>query len=268
MNVDSIASRLASQGVAFAPEIAGAARRHRLDPELLAAVAAQETGGPDSNSGHNVVGDGGHGRGVFQIDDRWHAFARTPEAMDPDRNADYAAGMLSGLLGRYGGDVHEALSAYNAGSPKAEGTRTQWSDGRDLGYADSVLRHYARLTGEQPASGPSPASAAPPHVLAPEPANPDGQSVLDQLSALIASLGALESPMLQPPQPPQMPQSYQQQVIDYAGLLDTTQTTDLTQGAMTWLFFYPSSKESAAGSWATPSGARSAALRAASKTER
>ena len=98
MNLDPTASRLATQGVAFAPEIAAAARRHELDPELLAAVAAQETGGPGSNSGRNVVGDGGHGHGIFQIDDRWHAFARTPEAMDPDRNADYAAGMLSSLL--------------------------------------------------------------------------------------------------------------------------------------------------------------------------
>ncbi|HEY5425655.1 MAG TPA: transglycosylase SLT domain-containing protein, partial [Candidatus Tumulicola sp.] len=151
MNIDPIASRLATQGVAYAPEIAGAARRHGLDPELLAAVAAQETGGPDSNAGHNVVGDGGHGRGIFQIDDRWHAFASTPAAMKPGRNADYAAGMISGLLSRYKGNVHQALSAYNAGSPSATGTETRWKDGRQLGYADSVLAHYNRLTGTSPA---------------------------------------------------------------------------------------------------------------------
>jgi len=38
--------QLASQGVAFSTEIAGAAARFGLDPRLLAAVAAQETGGP------------------------------------------------------------------------------------------------------------------------------------------------------------------------------------------------------------------------------
>ena len=65
MSLDPIASSLAGDGVAFAPEIAGAARRHGLDPELLAAVAAQETGGPDTNAGRNVVGDGGHGRGAL-----------------------------------------------------------------------------------------------------------------------------------------------------------------------------------------------------------
>ena len=142
MSLDPVASRLAATGVAFASQIASAARRYGLDPDLLAAVAAQETGGPDSNAGHNIVGDGGHGHGLFQIDDRWHPFASTGAAMDPGKNADYAAGMLSGLLKRYGGNVHEALSAYNSGSPTATGTKTRWADGADLGYADSVMRHY------------------------------------------------------------------------------------------------------------------------------
>jgi hypothetical protein len=113
---------------------------------LLAAVAAQETGGPGVDSGANVIGDGGHGHGLFQIDDRYHAFASTPAANDPAANADYAASLLSGLLQRYGGNVREALSAYNAGSPEATGTLTSWSaGGAPLGYADSVLRHQARL---------------------------------------------------------------------------------------------------------------------------
>ena len=132
--------------VAFGPQIAAAAGRYGLDPKLLAAVAAQETGGPGSNSGANVVGDGGHGHGLFQIDDRYHAFASTPAAMDPGQNAGYAAGMLSGLLRKFGGNVRAALSAYNSGSPSAAGTTTNWG-GRVLGYADSVLAHYAGLGG-------------------------------------------------------------------------------------------------------------------------
>jgi hypothetical protein len=133
--------------VAFGPQIASAAQRNGLDPAFLAAVAAQETGGPGANSGANVVGDGGHGHGLFQIDDRYHVFASTAAAMDPAQNADYAAGMLSGLLQKYGGDVHAALSAYNAGSPTATGTTTNWGGGVTLGYADSVLAHYAQLGG-------------------------------------------------------------------------------------------------------------------------
>ena len=140
--------------VAFGSEISAAATRHHLDPRLLAAVAAQETGGPGADSGRNIVGDAGHGHGVFQIDDRWHAFARSPAAMDPGRNADYAAGLLESNLNRYH-DLRSALSAYNAGSPGATGTRTDWGDGRPVGYADSVFRHYAQLGGD-----PSDTSAA------------------------------------------------------------------------------------------------------------
>ena len=133
--------------VAYAPQITAAAERHQLDPRLLAAVAAQETGGPRENSGANMLGDGGHGHGLFQIDDRYHAFASSAAAMDPSQNADYAAGLLSGLLQKYGGNVHAALSAYNAGSPTATGTTTNWGGGAVLGYADSVMAHYAQLGG-------------------------------------------------------------------------------------------------------------------------
>jgi len=214
MNLDPIASRLAASGVAFAPAIAGAARSHGLDPKLLAAVAAQETGGPDSNAGRNVVGDGGHGRGLFQIDDRWHAFAQSPDAMNPGRNADYAAGMLAGLLKRYGGDVREALSAYNAGSPTATGTATRLGDGQTLGYADSVLRHYGRLGG-----GDSPESSA-----------------VAERATTIASVGALQSraqqrpmPPIPPPAAPQTrsnPASYHRQATDYLALLNATDEKD------------------------------------------
>ena len=186
MSLDPIATKLAGSGVAFAPEIATAARRHGIDAMLLAAVAAQETGGPDSNSGRNVIGDGGHGHGIFQIDDRWHSFATTSAAMEPSRNADYAAGMLAGLLDQYGGDVHEALSAYNAGSPHAVGTRTRWGDGADLGYADSVLRHYQRLDG---------------HAL-PEAAR---STAVAESTTTIASVGELHAQAQQLPAQPPVP---------------------------------------------------------------
>jgi hypothetical protein len=172
--------------VAFGPEIAAAATRHHLDPRLLAAVAAQETGGPGSDSGRNVVGDGGHGRGVFQIDDRWHAFARSGAAMDPARNADYAAGLLESNLRRFGGDVRSALSAYNAGSPTATGTRTDWGDGKPVGYADSVFRHYVRLGGDPaaPGAGTAAATGPPPQTDA-----RDAAEAVDGLRGLIARFG-------------------------------------------------------------------------------
>ena len=171
--------------VAFGAQIEAAATRHHLEPRLLAAVAAQETGGPGADSGRNIVGDGGHGHGVFQIDDRWHAFARSPAAMDPARNADYAAGMLESNLNRFGGNVRSALSAYNAGSPTATGTRTDWGDGKPVSYADSVFRHYARLGGDPAAPGVGATSgpaAAPPDAR-------DAAAAVDELRGLVGQLG-------------------------------------------------------------------------------
>ena len=203
MNLDSTASRLAAAGVAYAPQIAAAAARYDLDPRLLAAVAAQETGGPGSNAGRNVIGDGGHGHGLFQIDDRWHAFASTAEAMNPAANAQYAAGMLHELIGRYG-NVREALSAYNAGSPNATGTQTEWPDGQRLGYADSVMRHYGEIDGG--GAPPAPVAWAMPQATAP--AVPSAMPALPQLPA------------------PAQPQSYRRQETDYTGIFDTDDSTN------------------------------------------
>lgn len=185
-----------------------------MDPQLLAAVAAQETGGPGSNAGANIVGDGGHGRGLFQIDDRWHAFAKTAAAMDPAQNADYAAGMISGLLRRYGGDIHRALCVYNAGSPNATGTITQWADGQRLGYADSVLKHYARLG--------TPETAATPRIVKP-PENPEQPiaEIFGEIQYAIEQTNQMQSLARATPQQPAVqfqPRSYSQLAgIDSSG---------------------------------------------------
>jgi hypothetical protein len=48
------------------------------------------TGEPDG------VGDGGHGRGLMQIDDRWHIpFIQSGDWTDPFYNIDYAANLLT-----------------------------------------------------------------------------------------------------------------------------------------------------------------------------
>jgi hypothetical protein len=148
--------------------------------------------------------------------------------MDPAQNADYAAGMLSGLLKRYGGNVHEALSAYNSGSPTATGTKTRWDDGAELGYADSVMRHYTGLTGS-PAPAESTESAE--------------STAIAESSATVSSVGALGAaaqsyplPALSLPAPslpvPSLPStskahSYHRQSTDYMSLLgDDTDETD------------------------------------------
>ena len=85
-----------------------------LPHNLLYAVGSRETGL------HNVVGDHGHGHGVWQLDDRSHhippGFDRDPEAQ-----ARTAAAMLHDLHQRFGSWEH-ALNAYNSGHPDAAHT--------------------------------------------------------------------------------------------------------------------------------------------------
>ena len=91
---------------------------------LLLAVASRET------HCRNIAGDGGHGRGVFQIDDRYHADwlrrngAGAPGAVPPvAAAADYAAQLLAAnfAYGRSKGLSGQRLlkfaaAAYNAGA--------------------------------------------------------------------------------------------------------------------------------------------------------
>jgi len=144
---------------------ADAERARKLPAGLLLAVASQET---DMN---DVVGDGGHGRGLFQIDDRSHRdfLARNgagrPGGKPPvPAAARYAAdlvrwnfdfGVRSGV--READRLRFALSAYNAGAGGAlAGYREGDSDRRTTGgdYGRAVLARWAlyqELLGVAPA---------------------------------------------------------------------------------------------------------------------
>jgi soluble lytic murein transglycosylase-like protein len=88
---------------------------YSLDPLLVLAVIDRET------NGANVKGDGGHGRGLMQIDDRSHPFATCADdtgrelAMDPAMCIHYGCRLLARLLLSFGGNEAPALAAYNAG---------------------------------------------------------------------------------------------------------------------------------------------------------
>ncbi|MEL6613965.1 MAG: transglycosylase SLT domain-containing protein [Bacteroidota bacterium] len=91
-----------------------AEQKHGVPFSILAAVASRET-----NMGQTVTadwtGDGGHGRGLMQIDDRWHtAFVDSTANNDHAANIDYAAGLLA-TEHRHFGEWAPALAAYNAG---------------------------------------------------------------------------------------------------------------------------------------------------------
>jgi hypothetical protein len=129
-----------------------AERRHKLPAGLLLAVASRETDMED------IVGDKGHGRGLFQIDDRFHAdwlaahgapgAATTPRVEDA---AEFAASMLAsnrafgsqnGVTGR--DRIRFACSAYNAGPGGAlEGHRSGDCDRKMTGVTTAAMRSSA-----------------------------------------------------------------------------------------------------------------------------
>ena len=130
-----------------------AERRHGLPRALMLAVASRETGCRD------IVGDFGHGRGVFQIDDRFHhdwleqhGAAKAGEVPPLAPASELAATLIAGALDvarRHGlgvaseAAVKFAACAYNAGVGGAlDGLRRGDPDlattGRD--YGSDVLR--------------------------------------------------------------------------------------------------------------------------------
>lgn len=101
-----------------------AARKYNIPEDTLKAVAWQEsTWRPDASSY-----DGGHGKGVMQIDDRYHQFARTEAVWDAAKNIDYGANYLAELYADEG-EWDDALERYNGGS-SYPGKINRWAQER------------------------------------------------------------------------------------------------------------------------------------------
>jgi soluble lytic murein transglycosylase-like protein len=112
----------------YKTEILRASASTGIPPEVLAAIMSRESGGglylkPKGPSG---TGDSGHGRGLMQIDDRSHSFARGSQWKDPQANINYGAKLLADYKtaaiqkGVFAGDALKvALAGYNCGIGRA-----------------------------------------------------------------------------------------------------------------------------------------------------
>lgn len=104
--------------------IGDAAQEFEIQPSIIAGVGSRESfwGLILSPPGPAGVGDSGHGRGLMQIDDGAHEFARTGPWRDPRKNVFFGCQLLAGnreslrregLSGRF--LLKATLASYNAG---------------------------------------------------------------------------------------------------------------------------------------------------------
>lgn len=123
MMIDALPTRLAP----WAPVVLAAAEHWNVDPAWLMAIMDHESRGGDILIPHGPggTGDGGHGRGLMQIDDRFHASFMAamdsngkPMWKDPWHNIGFGACELRRALDQLGGDIHQAVAAYNCGVHK------------------------------------------------------------------------------------------------------------------------------------------------------
>jgi soluble lytic murein transglycosylase-like protein len=101
-----------------------------VGPFLLAAIMDRESLGGEALTpkGPKGTGDHGHGRGLMQIDDRWHKTFLAAKAddgtylwQDPTFNVMYAAQLMRRNLDALKLNPYAAVAAYNCGLERVRG---------------------------------------------------------------------------------------------------------------------------------------------------
>jgi hypothetical protein len=112
------------------------ARRHGLDPDLVLAVVAVESGfRPDAVSRKGA-------QGLMQLMPSTARSLGVADAFDPAANLDGGTRHLHALIRQYGGDLRRALAAYNAGqgAVSRHGGVPPYKETRD--YVKRVIRRW------------------------------------------------------------------------------------------------------------------------------
>jgi soluble lytic murein transglycosylase-like protein len=107
--LDEVVLSATAKPADLAQMVEAAARRHGLDPELVRAVVAVESGfRPDAVSPRGA-------QGLMQLMPATARALGVKDPFDPVSNIDGGTRYLRALVTRYGGDLRRALAAYNAG---------------------------------------------------------------------------------------------------------------------------------------------------------
>jgi hypothetical protein len=119
---------------------------------LMFAIGSRETNFNPYFISH--AGDGGHGRGWWQVDDRSH-FIPDNWATDIEWQCRKGAQVLMAGLANENGDVVRAANRYNSGQGE-----TRYTTGKD--YGPDVYERWQFLVAEYPPTPPEPVPPADP----------------------------------------------------------------------------------------------------------
>jgi len=125
------------------------ARRHGVDPNLVLAVVAVESGFQPDAVSHKGA------QGLMQLMPATARELGVTDALDPAQNLDGGTRYLRMLVAQYGGDLGKALAAYNAGPGAVKRHRGVPPYRETHHYIDKVLKRYERARGAKaPAAAP------------------------------------------------------------------------------------------------------------------
>lgn len=93
--------------------IVSSARKHKIDPSLLAAVLFNESGFNPKAVNQNTPGN--VDRGIAQINSTAFPNVTDEQAYDPNFAVDFAGRLMRQNIDYFGGDISRGIAAYNVG---------------------------------------------------------------------------------------------------------------------------------------------------------
>ena len=144
-------------GVPYGAEITAAARKHGIDPALLAGLVRQES------NFNPTAGSPAGARGLTQLMPGTAAGLGVADVTDPVQSLEGGARYLAQQLAAFGGDVTKALAAYNAGPGAVQRYGGVPPYAETQAYVQKVQAFAAAYRGTPSVAGAAPVSTSLPY---------------------------------------------------------------------------------------------------------
>lgn len=140
----SFSTTVAQRGIGspFEGLIQAASSQNNVPTALIKAIISQESAWDPSATN---LADPSYG--LMQVNTKAHPDVTPQQMLDPAQNIPYGTQYLAYQLGRYGGDIEKAVSAYNAG---------HYIVGNYTNYVSPVMQYYNWFLANDNGSGEPP----------------------------------------------------------------------------------------------------------------